>query len=258
MNGERRDDVLHTHELTVWRFVLNDLLTNGFVVQENDTGALAVVDPGARSDDLIAAAEEWGGDVRAILVTHLHGDHCAEVGKVKSAFEAAEVVAPPGGPFEVDRPMAGGETLEFGARTIQPCATPGHSPESLSYEIGPHVFVGDFLFRLGSGRTDGAGASTEDLFETVREVFLDMSDDTILWCGHGPPSTVGEERENNPFWRIAREGPPEAPVDEVAYRGKSVPVLAWADDYDGGRKALIEFPDGGRVIVPGSQVDRTG
>lgn len=256
MSATRRDDVLHTHVLTVWKFVLNDLLTNGFVVKENDTGALAIVDPGARADHLAVAAREWDGDVRAILVTHHHADHCAEVDVVKSAFEGAVVVGPPGGSFRADRPVSGGETLEFGARTIQVCATPGHSAESLSYEIGPHVFVGDFLFRLGSGRTDGGGASTEAFFETIRGVFDDMPDETILWCGHGPPSTIGDERKGNPFWRIAVEGEPEAPVDKVEYRGETVPVLAWADDYDDGRKALLKLADGSRVIVPGSRVGR--
>lgn len=134
-------------------------------------------------------------------------------------------------------------------------ATPGHSPESVSFEIGDQVFVGDFLFRMGSGRTDGAGASTDDLFATVREVFASMEGDVVLWCGHGPPTTVGEERAENPFWRVALEGEPAAPVDKVGYRGRTVPVLAWADDYDGGRKALLALADGSRVIVPGSQVE---
>lgn len=255
MSGEvARDDVLVEHDLTVWRFVLNDLLTNGFVVRENDTDAIAIVDPGDRGHDLVAAAREWGGDVRAILVTHFHGDHCAAVDEVQRAFERAEVVAPPGAPFDVDRPVSGGEALEFGAETIQVCATPGHSPESVSYQICTHMFVGDFLFRLGSGRTDGPGSSTEDLFRVVRDVFGDMPDETLLWCGHGPPSTIGDEREGNPFWRIALSEEQVAPVDEVAYRGGTVPVLAWADDYDGGRKALLDLPEGRLVIVPGSQV----
>lgn len=253
-----RDDVLVTHEISVWQFVLNDLQTNGFVVKENDTDALAIVDPGARAEDLIVAAREWGADVRWILITHHHGDHCAALDEVAKAFPDAAVAGPPGGPFTPDRPVSGGETLEFGARSVQVCATPGHSPESVSFEIGPHVFVGDFLFQLGSGRTDGPGASTEDLFEVVREVFDDMAGDVVLWCGHGPPSTIAEELEGNPIWRVAREGEPAEPVDRVAYRGDTVPVLAWADDYDGGRKALLKLPDGRRVIVPGSQVGSAG
>ena len=253
--SDRRDDVLVSHDLTVWQFVLNDLQTNGFVVKENDTGALAIVDPGARADDLIDAAEEWGDDVRWILVTHHHGDHCAAIDEIVDAYPDAGVVGPPGGPFDADRPVSGGETLEFGAHSVQVIATPGHSPESVSFEIATHVFVGDFLFRLGSGRTDGAGASTEDLFEVVREVFDEMGEDVVLWCGHGPPSTVGEELEENPIWAVALERGPAEPVDRVRYRGEEVPVLAWADDYDGGRKALLELDDGRRVIVPGSQVE---
>ncbi len=251
-----RDDILETRSLRVWRFVLNDLLTNGFVVQERDRGRLAVIDPGDRADDLIAAARAWGGDVRWILVTHLHGDHCARVGELAEAFPEAQVAGPPGGTFQPDRPVSGGESLDFGAFSIQVAATPGHSPESVSFEITDQLFVGDFIFRLGSGRTDGARASTEDLFETVREVFAAMPDDVVLWCGHGPPTTVGEERVGNPFWRIALAGEPEAPVDKVGYRGRTVPVLAWADDYDGGRKALLALADGSRVIVPASQVER--
>ncbi|MGH7570503.1 MAG: MBL fold metallo-hydrolase [Gemmatimonadota bacterium] len=253
---ELRDDVLVGDSVRVWRFVLNDLLTNGFVVQERDGEALAVIDPGDRADDLIAAAKTWGGDVHWILVTHLHGDHCAQVSGVAEAFPEAQVAGPPGGMFRPDRPVSGGETLPFDARSIQVVATPGHSPESVSYEIDEHVFVGDFLFRLGSGRTDGARSSTEALFETVRDVFAAMPGDVVLWCGHGPPTTVGEERAGNPFWRIALEGEPDAPVDKALYRGQTVPILAWANDYDGGRKALLALADQSRVIVPGSQVER--
>lgn len=250
------DQIAETHHCSVRALVLNDLLTNGFVVKDNVSGALAMIDPGDRADDLVAAAREWGGDVRWILVTHLHGDHCAEVGAVKSAFPEAVVAGPPGGMFDVDRPVSGGETLEFGAHAILVCHTPGHSPESLGFQICEHFFVGDFLFRLGGGRTDGARASTEDLFRTIREVFAGMPGETILWCGHGPPSKLDEELEGNPFWRIALEGEPVAPLDKVQYQGVGVPVLAWADDYDGGRKALLRLSDDRLVIVPGSQTAR--
>lgn len=252
--GRLGDEVRTTEDVSVWRFVLNDLLTNGFVVQERDTGALAIVDPGARADDLLAAAKTWGGDVRWILVTHLHGDHCAAVDAVRQRT-GAPVAGPAGGPFVPERPVAGGETLDFGALTIQVCASPGHSPESLSHQIDRHVFVGDFLFRLGSGRTDGPGASTEALFATVRDVFLDLPDETVLWCGHGPPSTVGEERAGNPFWEVARRsGRPEA-AGRARYGSAWADVLAWADDYDGGRKALLRLADDRLVIVPGSRLE---
>jgi glyoxylase-like metal-dependent hydrolase (beta-lactamase superfamily II) len=244
---------LVTHKVTVRRFVLNSMLTNGFVVRDNDTGALAIVDPGDRVDDLARAAEEWGGDVRWVLVTHCHPDHCAGVGELVERV-GGEVAGPAGGPYSVDRPVSGGEALDFGARSILVQATPGHTADSVSFQIEEHMFVGDFLFRLGSGRTDGQGASARDLFETVREVFDDLPDDTVLWCGHGPPSSVGEEKAGNPFWKVALSGAPGAPLAEVRYRGRPVPVLAWADDYDGGRKALLRLSDGSQVIVPGSQV----
>jgi glyoxylase-like metal-dependent hydrolase (beta-lactamase superfamily II) len=248
-----RDDIFIADEFSIWRFVLNDLLTNGYVVWERDTGAIAIVDPGDRGDDLAAAAASWGGDVHWILVTHLHGDHCAQAERVREAT-GGRIVAPPGGMVVPDRPVAGGEVLEFGAHEVQVCATPGHSPESVSYQIGPHLFLGDFLFRLGSGRTDGARASTADLFRVVRETFASLPEEAVLWCGHGPPSTVGEELAGNPFWRVALAAGPVTPVGKVVYHGATVPVLAWADDYDGGRKALLELADGSLVIVPGSQV----
>ena len=244
-----------THDLTVRPLVLNDYMTNGFVVKENDTGALAIVDPGGRADDLVATAREWGGDVRAILVTHLHGDHCAAVAAVAEAFPAADVVGPPGGPFVADRPVCGGESLEFGAEAILVTATPGHSPESVSFQICDHVFTGDYLFRHAAGRTDLSGGSAEDWLRIVCEVFDDMPGATVLWCGHGPPSTVAGELAATPFWRIAREGRPEAPVERARWKGSDVAVLAWADDYDGGRKALLESAGGELVIVPGSQVE---
>lgn len=252
MSGPR-DDILRGDDVSVWRFVLNDLQTNGFVVRDETTGSLAIVDPGARGDELADAAVAWGGNVRLILVTHHHADHHADLAVVRKRFRDAEVVAPSGGGIDPDRPVSGGETIEWGAGTIRVVATPGHSPESVSFRIGGHVFVGDFLFRLGSGRTDGAGSSTEDAFRVAREVFEPMPDETVLWCGHGPPSTVGEERAGNPFWGVAFADESPEPVDRVTYRGTETPVLAWADDYDGGRKALLRLDDG-LVIVPGSQV----
>lgn len=248
-----RDDVFASHKVTVRRFVLNSMLTNGFVVRDNDTDALAIIDPGDRVGDLVAAAEEWGGDVRWILVTHCHADHCEGVAPLVEAV-GGEVVGPAGGPFDIDRPVSGGEALDFGTRCILVQATPGHTTDSVSFQLEEHVFVGDFLFRLGSGRTDGEGASAAALFDTVRSVFADLPDETVLWCGHGPPSTVREEKEGNPFWRLALSDAAPAPVDKVRYRGETVPVLAWADDYDGGRKALLRLVDGSNVIVPGSQV----
>jgi len=256
MSGASRrgaDEVLTTHAVSVQRFVLNSLLTNGFVVRDHDTGALAIVDPGDRIDDLAKAAEEWGGDVRWILVTHCHSDHCAGVSALVDRV-GGQVAGPPGGPFAVDRPVAGGEALDLGARSILVSATPGHTADSVSFQIEEHVFVGDFLFRLGSGRTDASDASAASLFETVRQVFDDLPDETVLWCGHGPSSTVGEEKAGNPFWRVALSDAPPAPVDEAQYRGRTVPVLAWADDYDGGKKALLRLVDGSEVIVPGSQL----
>lgn len=253
MSGPGRDDVLVDERVAVRRFVLNDLLTNGFVVQDRESEALLVVDPGARGEALVEAAREWGGDVRWVLVTHHHGDHWADLDVVVDAL-GAPVAGPGGGGFAVDRSVAGGETLPFGTLDLRVAATPGHSPESVTYFVDGHAFIGDFLFRLASGRTDGAGASTGDLFEAMRGVFAEVPDETVLWCGHGPPTTVGEERAGNPFWRIAVDGEPERPVDEVVYRDQEVGVLAWADDYDGGRKALLALEDGSRVIVPSSQV----
>lgn len=249
-----RDDVLVADRVSIWRFVLNDLRTNGFLVQDRQSGAIAIVDPGARAEDLMAAAGRWGGDVRWILVTHLHADHHAAVDAVREAA-GSQVAGPAGGAFVPDRPVAGGETLELGTLTVQVTSTPGHSAESVSYQIDRHVFVGDLLFRLASGRTDGPGASTEALFASLREVLDELGADTVLWCGHGPPTTVGEERAGNPIWRVAVDGPPDRPVDQVRYRGASVPVLAWAEDYDGGRKALLELGHGRLLVVPGSQVE---
>lgn len=248
-----RDDIFETPDLAVWRFVLNDILTNGFVVRDAATGALVILDPGARAEDLVSAAGRWGGDVRWVLVTHLHGDHCAAVEAVRQAT-GGRVAAPAGGPFPVDQSVAGGETLEFGDATIQVFATPGHAPEHVSYLVGGHMFVGDFLFRLGSGRTDGARASAADLFATVRAVFANLPDDTVLWCGHGPPSTVGEEMADNPFWRFAVAESTGVPLEIARYRGGAAEILVHADDYDGGTKALLRLGDGSLVIVPGSQL----
>ncbi|MFN2384498.1 MAG: MBL fold metallo-hydrolase [Gemmatimonadota bacterium] len=248
-----RDDIFEAPELAVWRFVLNDILTNGFVARDVATGALLIVDPGARAEDLVSAAGRWGGDVQWLLVTHLHEDHWAAVETVQRAT-GGRIAAPAGGAFRVDQVVAGGETLAFGATEIQVYATPGHAPEHVSFRVGGQMFVGDFLFRLGSGRTDGARASATDLFAAVRDVFSGLPDDTVLWCGHGPPSTVGEELGDNPFWQFAVAEAAGNALETGHYRGGVADVLAHADDYDGGTKALLRLADGSLVIVPGSQL----
>jgi glyoxylase-like metal-dependent hydrolase (beta-lactamase superfamily II) len=114
-------------------------------------------------------------------------------------WRAGDVPPPP-----PTRELAGGEALAFGHREARALHTPGHTPGSVSFfveRVGetPLVFAGDTLFRRSIGRTDLWGGSFEDLSRSIRERLLTLPDATIVVPGHGPETTIGEEREANPF-----------------------------------------------------------
>ena len=202
-------------------------MTNGFVLGCPRTKEGVIVDPGDCVDDLVAATSRHGLRITRILLTHAHLDHVSGVAAAKRAFDvpvflhkddqflydAAEQQGAMFGlrveqPPPVDRHYgAAGEDLGFGDFTVDVYHTPGHCPGGVCLAVGRRgearrdLFVGDTLFSQSIGRTDLPGGDYETLMRSIKEVLFVFPDDTPVYSGHGPATTIGEERRSNPFVR---------------------------------------------------------
>lgn len=191
---------------------------NCYLIFDEASYECVVIDPGEDADDINATVTDAGLRVAGIFLTHGHSDHLgatAEVAAVTGApvygsSETRSVLADPGSyrlfpgmpefdPAEVGIVIAGGETLRFGEISIEVIATPGHTPGSLTYFAFGGLFCGDLLFSGSVGRTDLPGGSFEELAASMKKLMLKYPDDTIVYPGHGGATTIGHEKENNPF-----------------------------------------------------------
>lgn len=187
------------------RLVLGPLQTNAYVLSAN--GEAAVVDPAAAAPNLAAA---WDGQaLRYILLTHGHFDH-ADGAEVLHARSGALLVYHPDEvttfwtmgrrPPPLGQPVTEGTRLPLGGEELLVWHLPGHSPGSVAYlwEKGKVALVGDVLFARSVGRSDLAGGSWEALTRSLLRL-LSLDDSWRILPGHGPPTTIGQERERNPY-----------------------------------------------------------
>ena len=202
----------------------NPFQQNTAVVES--AGECIVVDPGAYSDSEKSAfldfLKQKNLKVVRLLNTHCHLDHIFANALVSEKFgleleihreEAPVLKAAPqigqayGIPLEATvEPGAwleDGQLINFGEEELRVIFTPGHSPGSVSFysESGKYIIGGDVLFREGIGRTDLPGGDFETLMTTLKEKFLTLPDDVVVYSGHGPKTTIGYERASNPFIR---------------------------------------------------------
>src|SRR5690349_15079659 len=183
-------------------------------------GGLLIVDPGEEAERILAAVEAMGGSVEAILLTHCHFDHIGAVAPVARATGAPvycpEIEVPvladimayvpwagfgPYESYEADETVAGGETLELAGLELDVVFTPGHSPGHVTYAVRgePAIFSGDVLFQGSVGRVDLPGADGPTLIESIRALVDGHSAETTVYPGHMGITTLGAEREANPF-----------------------------------------------------------
>jgi glyoxylase-like metal-dependent hydrolase (beta-lactamase superfamily II) len=199
-------------------------MKNGFVLGCEATREGVIIDPGDEVDELLEAARRHDLTVKYILLTHAHLDHVAGVARAKAAlgvpigvhaddlFLYATAVQqglsfgltldPPPPPdffYEPDHRLA------FGDYEIRVHRTPGHCPGGVCLQVGKAgeagrcLFVGDTLFAGSIGRTDLPGGDYETLMRSIRDVLMAFPDDFEVYSGHGPVTTIGEERRTNPF-----------------------------------------------------------
>lgn len=197
---------------------------NGYVVSCESTRQGVLIDPGDEVEELLATARRDGTTVTSILLTHAHLDHVTGVARAKRALDVDvwlhkddeflyNGVVEQGMMFgirvepqpKIDHYFNPGTPLTFGNCTVDIFHTPGHCPGGVCLAIGEagssarHLFVGDTLFAGSIGRTDLPGGDTETLLRSIREVLFRFPDESIVYSGHGPVTTIGDERRTNPF-----------------------------------------------------------
>jgi hydroxyacylglutathione hydrolase len=243
--------------MIVERSMSDGWLSNTYLVAAEDGGDAFLVDAGGPIYPLIATAEQHDLNVTHILLTHHHHDHVAELGKALERWPDATVLSHP----EERVPgttgdLNDGDELTIGGLTAHALHTPGHTAGMLALVVDGNVFTGDTLFKGSVGGVRAPGSTGyEDLKRSIMEVLLGLPGDTIVRPGHTDPTTVAEELESNRFVRIWRGLDPEGSESCTAL-GEPATLVLLGDDYDGGHKAWVRWPDGRDDIVPGSKVSR--
>jgi hydroxyacylglutathione hydrolase len=176
---------------------------NCYVVTCADTRETVVIDPGDDAPKILGQLR--GLTVTWICFTHAHPGHIGAKEAIKAstgaptAMHLADATAML---KSADRYLTGGDRLSFGRFSLEVLATPGHSPGGLSYLVGNHVFTGDTLLLGKVGRVDLPGSSPQQLVLSLHGQLLTLPDNTVVYPGHGPNTTIGTERLNNPYLRL--------------------------------------------------------
>lgn len=190
---------------------------NSYLLVDEESGESALIDPGAEAERLIAAVERSGTSLKAMWLTHAHIDHVGGIAGVKRRWPVPIYLHPLdatlyrhahtqaemyGLPFEdpppADQELGDGDTLSLGTLRFQVSHVPGHAPGHVMIHGHGVAFVGDCVFAGSVGRTDLPGSNGRDLTRSL-ELITALDPATVLYPGHGPATTIGEELRSNPF-----------------------------------------------------------
>jgi hydroxyacylglutathione hydrolase len=201
-------------------FPVGPLQCNCSVIGDDETRQAMVIDPGDQIDDILRILKTENLTLKQIVITHAHIDHVGGAMKLKAAtgapilmnqkdeallkmldVQAAWIGMRPPGAVEVDEAVGQGRVLQVGGISLNVIHTPGHTEGSIClYFPEQRILVaGDTLFAGSIGRTDLPGGSYEKIMRSLHNQVLELPDETQVIPGHGPVTTIGEERETNPF-----------------------------------------------------------
>ncbi|HYA88030.1 MAG TPA: MBL fold metallo-hydrolase [Nitrospirota bacterium] len=204
--------------MLLMRLVVGPLQVNCFILADEKTLDAVVIDPGDDAEDILKIIRDKRLKVRYVVDTHAHFDHVgankaikdatgallllheadaaalASVSKQSSAFGMVTVSSPP-----ADKYVKHGDVITAGEVALKVLHTPGHTPGGISLLEQGMVFTGDALFAGSIGRTDFPGGDLTTLLRSIKTNLMTLPDDTKVFSGHGPASTIGDERRDNPF-----------------------------------------------------------
>jgi glyoxylase-like metal-dependent hydrolase (beta-lactamase superfamily II) len=230
-------------------------LSNAYLVAEGAGGHGFFIDGNGLSDELERRAADEKITITHVLCTHGHGDHVVGVEEL-AARHGVPLLAHADTDVRADLRLADGDTVWSGGLSVRALDTPGHCDDHLAFVVdGTHCFTADVLFRGTVGGTAGPTGDLGKLKHSILDVLLALDGDTRVFPGHREDTTIGAERHTNPFIRAWLDG--EGLGDEACrVGGEDATLLLWADDYDGGNKALVRLASGKETIVGGSRVER--
>ena len=196
------------------------IATNCYIVGSEVTRRGMIIDPGASAKGILSAVNSLKLEIEMIVITHSHFDHLGAVKALKEATGAkfavggTERMTPgtftklvammSGGSATVPEPdimLKDGDTIDIDDLHFKVLFTPGHSPDEISLYGHGMLFSGDTLFNSGIGRTDFPGCSYEQLADSIKNKLYTLPDNTVVFPGHGPETTIGDEKRGNPFIR---------------------------------------------------------
>jgi len=204
------------------KVMVGPFMENAYVVGCEDTGHAVLVDPGDEADRIADVVDRLGLTVDKIINTHSHIDHIAAVEELRQRFGVPFCLHKAEEPFlemlpelgalfgiqfpkeaipRVDEFLEDDSEVTFGNVTLKVLWVPGHSPGHVAFVDKEEIFAGDVLFQGSIGRTDLPGGNYDTLMSSIKEKFLVLNDEVRVHSGHGPATTIGVERKQNPFLR---------------------------------------------------------
>lgn len=242
--------------MIVERSLLPDFLTNTYLVGEPG-GEAFFVDAGGPVAPLVEVAERERMTPTHVLLTHHHYDHVVALPELLERWPDMQVLIHPAERDLVDAAtgdLTPGEPLEIAGVRIDVLHTPGHTAGMVALLADGQVFTGDTLFKGSVGGVRAPGSTSyADLRSSIMDTLAALPPQTLVRPGHSDPTTIGDELEQNRFIRIWRGLDAEGAQPCTAL-GEPATLVLLGDDYDGGHKAWVRWPDGRDDIVPGSQV----
>ncbi|MBU1342662.1 MAG: MBL fold metallo-hydrolase [Proteobacteria bacterium] len=206
--------------MIIKKLEVGPIMANCFILGCESTKEAVVIDPGDDADRILMELSKAGLIVKYLINTHGHFDHVGANKRMKEVTGAQLAIHPDDEPMlaELSRSalmfglsaqnsppadilLKNGDEISFGDITLQVMHTPGHSKGGICLYTKGHLFAGDTLFAGSIGRTDLPGGDYDTLISSIKEKLLGLDEDTIVYTGHGPETTIGNEKRMNPFLR---------------------------------------------------------